>query len=57
MLYITNIDDYLKILIDEEVNDFVVINFKEYFKSIRKEKHFRKVSKSLYIFLRSPVEL
>ena len=37
MLYIPKIDDYLKILIDEEVEDFVVINFSEYFKSIRKK--------------------
>ena len=27
MLYIPKIDDYLRILTDEEVNDFVVINF------------------------------
>ena len=50
MLYIPKIDDYLKILTDEEVKDFVAINFSEYFKSVR-EKHFRKVAKSLYIFL------
>ena len=35
MLYIPNIDDYLKILTDEEVRDFVDIDFSEYFKSTR----------------------
>ena len=30
MLYIPNINDYLKILIAEEVKDFVVIHFSEY---------------------------
>ena len=62
MLYIPKIDDYLKTLTDEEVKDFVAINFSEYFKSTR-EKLFsklnekwnlRKVSKSLYIFLTTP---
>ena len=49
MLYIPKIDDYLKILTDEEVKDFVAINFSEYFKSIREEENLRKVVKSLYI--------
>ena len=35
MLYIPKIDDYLKILTDDEVKDFVVINFDEYFKSTK----------------------
>ena len=35
MLYIAKIDYYLEILTDEEVKDFVVINFSEYFKSIK----------------------
>ena len=35
MLYIPKIDDYLKILTDEEVKDFVAINFSEYFKTER----------------------
>ena len=35
MLYIPKIDDYLKILVDSEVNDFVVINIEEYSKSSR----------------------
>ena len=35
MLYIPKIDDYLKILTDEEVKYFIAINFNEYFKSIR----------------------
>ena len=34
MLYIPKIDDHIKILTDEEVKDFVAINFSKYFKSI-----------------------
>ena len=57
MLYIPRIDDYLAILTDEEVNDFVAINFSEYFKSkkeklyskLNKKQNFRKVAKLLYI--------
>ena len=37
MLYIPKIDDYLKILTDEEVKDFVIITFNEYFKSTREK--------------------
>ena len=37
MLYIPKINNYIKILTDEEVKDFVAINFSEYFKSIREE--------------------
>ena len=51
MLYIPKIEDYLKILADEEVKDFVDINFNESCKSIREEQNLRKVVKSLYIFL------
>ena len=32
MLYVPKIANYLKILTDEEVTDFVLINFGEYFK-------------------------
>ena len=39
---------------DEEVKDFVAINFSEYFKSIKEEQNLRKVAKSLYIFLTTP---
>ena len=39
MLYIPKTDDYSKILTEEEVKDFVYINFSEYVKSIRKEKN------------------
>ena len=39
MLYITKIDDYLKILTAAEVKDFVVINFCEYFKSTGEKLH------------------
>ena len=36
MLYIPKVNDYLKILTDDEMKDFVVINFSESFKSTRK---------------------
>ena len=39
---------------DEEVKDFIAINFSGYFKPISQEQHFRKVAKSLYIFLATP---
>ena len=54
MFYILKIDDYLKILSDEEVKDFVVITFSKNFKSIREEQNLRKTTKSLYIFLTTP---
>ena len=38
MLYIPKIGDYLKILTDDEVKDFVAINFSEYFKSTRDKR-------------------
>ena len=65
MLYIQKIDDYLKILTDDEVKDFVAINFGEYFKPTRhklyskliEEQNLRKVAKSLYIFLTTPNEV
>ena len=47
MLDIRKIDDYLKILTDEEVMDFVAINFSEYFESIREEQNLRKDAKHL----------
>ena len=54
MLYIPKTDDYLKILTDEEVKDFIAIIFSEYFKSVREEQNLRKVFQSLYIFLTIP---
>ena len=39
MLHIPKVDDYLKILTDDEVKDFVAINFSEYFKSTREKLH------------------
>ena len=57
MLRIPKIDDYLKILNDEEVEDFVAINFREYFRAIREEQNIRKVAKSFYIFLATPDEV
>ena len=37
ILYFTAFDDYLKILTDNEVKDFVVINLGEYFKSTKEK--------------------
>ena len=51
MLNIPKIDNYLKILTDEKVRDFVAINFSEHFKSVREEQNLRKVIKLLYISL------
>ena len=51
MICITNIDEYLEILTDEEVKKFVVINFSE---SIKEEQSPRNVTKSLYNFLITP---
>ena len=50
---------------DEDVKDFVVIHFSEYFKSTREklysklseEQKLRKVAKSLYAFLTTPDEV
>ena len=58
MLNIERIGDYLKILTDREVKYFVVINFGEYFKSIK--KYFLNFARNkilaefLYIFLTTP---
>ena len=57
MLCIPKINDYLEILTDEEVKDFVAINFSQYFKSISEEQNLRKVAKSPYIFLTTPDEV
>ena len=65
MLYIPKIDNYLKILTDDEVKDFVAINFSECLKStgeklytkLSEEQNLRKVAKSLYIFLTTPDEV
>ena len=61
-MYIPKIDDYLKILTDDEMKGFASINFSEYFKftskklysKLNQEHNFRKVAKSLYIFLTTP---
>ena len=65
MLYIPKIDDYLKILTDEEVKYLVAINFSEYLKfareklyfSLNEEQNLRKVAKSLYTFLTTADEV
>ena len=51
MFHIPKIGDYLEILTDEVVKNFLARNFSEYFKSIKEEQNLRKVAKSLYIFL------
>ena len=58
MWYIPKIGDCSKTLTDDEVKDFVVINFGEYFKSVR-EKLYSKLSveQNLYIFLTTPDEI
>ena len=50
MLYIPKIDDYLELSTDEEVEDFVVINFIEYFKSIINKPNLKKVTKIVLYF-------
>ena len=52
MLYIPKIDDYLKILTDEEVKYFVAMYF-----SLNEEQNLRKVAKSLYTFLTTADEV
>ena len=50
---------------DEEVKDFVAVNFSEYFKStkeklyskLNKKQNLKKVAKSLNIFLTTPDEV
>ena len=49
MDYIPKIDDYLKILTDEEVEDFITVNFSKYFKYIRDEQNLKKVAKLVYV--------
>ena len=56
-MYIPKINEYLKILNEEEVEDFVAINVCERFKSIREGQNLRKVVKLLYIFLTTPHEV
>ena len=65
MVHIPKIHDYLEILTDEEVKDFVAINFSEYFKStkeklyfrLNKKRNLRKVAKSLYTSLKTSDEV
>ena len=59
MLCISKIGDYLKILTDHKLKEFVPIHFSEYLKSAKEklysklseEQNLRKVGKFLYIFL------
>ena len=54
MLYIPKIDDYLKILTNEEMKYFAAISFSEHFQSIGQEQNLRNVAKLLYIVLTTP---
>ena len=65
MLHVSKINNYLKILTDDEMEDFVVINAGEYFKSTKEKLYsklcdkqsIRKVAESLYIFLTTSNEV
>ena len=65
MLYIPKFRDFFKISTGDEVKDFVIINFSEYFKSTReklysklnKGRNLKKVAESVYIFLTTPDEV
>ena len=58
MLYNLKIDNYLKLLTDEEVKDYLAISFSEYLKSIREEQNrSKKAVKLIYVFLTSPDEV
>ena len=57
MLYIPKIDNYLKFLTDEEVIDFVALNYSEYFKSMKEEQNLQKAAKLFYIFLTTTAEV
>ena len=54
MLHIPKIDDYLEMLTDAEVKDFVVKNLS---KPLNKEQNLRKVTKSLYNLLTTTDEV
>ena len=60
MVYISKVGDYSKILTDDEMNDFVVINLGEYLNLWEKnieEQTLKKVIELLYIFLATPAEV
>ena len=65
MLYILKIGDYLKVLTDKKVKDFVAINYIEYFKfrgkrlysKLNEEQNLLKVAESLYIFLTTAIKV
>ena len=49
MLYNLRIDDCLKILTNDEVKDFVVLNLENLHSKLTEEQILRKVTESLYI--------
>ena len=65
MLYIAKINDYLEIFTDEEMKDFVAMNFSEYFQStkkkivfkLNKKQNLRKNAKLLYISVKAHDEV
>ena len=50
MFFIPKIGDYVKILTEEKVKDFVAIHFSEYFKSTEKNKILEKLLNDLSSF-------
>ena len=64
MFYIPNIGSYLKMLTDDEVKDFIVINFGKCFKfmkeilyyKLNEEQNLRKVVECFYVFLTIPMK-
>ena len=59
MLFIPKFHDYLEILTDKEVKNFVAIDSSKYCKSIKdeEEKNLRKVSTLLFVFLTTPYDV
>ena len=57
MLYVPQINDYLEILTDKDVKDFLAINVSWYFKYITEGQNLRKAAKLIYIFLTPSDEL
>ena len=64
-MYIPKIGDNLKILTDDEVKEFVVINFGKYLRSTKEkfysklseDQNLRKIAQLFYVFLTTPIEL
>ena len=57
MLNIPKINNYLKVLTNEEVKNFVAISYSAYFKPIKEEQNLQKVAKLFCIFLTTMAEV